>query len=183
MDYIKAHGNEHDWKSLDISLLIRAFISSLTKESVKGLWPCWQQMIVNGLSPRWGSAPACKRARTADLSLLNAAYKRGEHWCLFNRFTLHPAPMKTGTTAGFHMEAQCKGDLCQLSRASTLAPAWTRVFTTVAELLNQAARCRGVTWVGNRVEKQIKNNWSSSRQYMICLKRILVLIQPISFSF
>ena len=74
------------------------------------------------------------------------------------------------------MEAKCKGDIWSLSRASTLAPAWTRVFTTVAELLNQAARCRGVTWVGNRVEKQIKNYWSSLHQYMLYLKRILALI-------
>ena len=163
MDYIKAHGNEHDWKSLDISLLIRAFISSLTKESVKGLWPCWQQMIVNGLSPRWGSAPACKRARTADLSLLNAAYKRGEDWCLFNRFTLHPAPMRTGTTAGFHFEAWCKGEYWSVFRASTLAQAWMRALTTAAELLNQTARCRGVTCKGNTVEQQqIKDYLSSS---------------------
>ena len=45
-----------------------------------------------------------------------------------------------------------------------------RVLTTVAELMVLAARCRGVTWVGNRVEKQIKNHCigqAINHQYMI----------------
>ena len=117
------------------------------------------------------------RAATADRSLLtHAAQNRGETWIGFNRFTLHPAPMRTGTTAGFLMEAQCKGEFWSPSRASTLAPASQSVFTTMAELLKKAARWRGVSWVGNRVEKQIKNYWSSSHQYMIYLMRISVLI-------
>ena len=150
---------------------MKSFISSLILEDVKGL------------VPRWGSAAALMRAATVDLSLLSAARNRGENWFLFNRLTLHPAPIRTVTTAGFQAEAKCKGDLWSLFRASTLAPAWTRVFTTVVELLYRAARCRGVSWVGNRVEKQIKNYWPSLHQCMIYLKSTLVLICPSSYSF
>ena len=103
------------------------------------------------------------RAAMADLSLLNAAHNRGDSWYLFNRFTLHPAPIRTGTIAGFHFEAWCKGEHWSVSKASMLAPAWMRALTTAAELLNQTARCRGVTCRGNTVEQQqIENYWSSS---------------------
>ena len=103
------------------------------------------------------------RAATADLSLLNAAPSRGDSWYLFNRFTLHPAPIRTGTIAGFHFEAWCKGEYWSVSRASTLALAWMRALTTAAELLNQTARCREVTCREDTVEQQqVKNYLSSS---------------------
>ena len=130
--------------------LERLLIRSLMSFETRG--------YVSGLLPKCGSPPALRMAITDSRWLFTAAMNRGDWLNLLKRFTSAFAAKRTGTAAGFHEAALCRGEHCQSSRALIEAPASINALTPEPDLSNQAARWRAVTWVGKIVKEECE--WS-----------------------